>query len=181
MRRAGGRMRIARLLLVVLALYPGWAVASEWGGIEPGASTVQEVRQRYGAPSKELRPKVEGYDTIQLVYEGDRAPSGINKMTVDCGVLTAGGYKPDMVRLLTLEPKPGIFGRLTVVQGWGIPDGLGSNPDGSTTMVWRSGLLVTLDNEGENAVLMIFSMPQPNLPIKGDQPAPVPGAPAAPR
>ena len=45
-------------------------------------------------------------------------------MTVDYGLLTPQGYKPTVVRVLRLEPKPKIFGRNTVIQAWGVPDGI---------------------------------------------------------
>jgi len=174
-------------LLLALLLLPWPAAASEWGGIEPGVTTVEQVRERYGPPSKETRAKVEGYDTLQWLYEGASAPAGMSKMTVDFGLLMQSVYKPSIVRLLTIEPKPAIFGKGTVVLGWGIPDGLADNPDGTVSMFWKDGLIVTLDREGENAVLMIFSLPQPGLPTSGPGPAspvpaaPQPGAPAAPR
>ena len=148
-------------LLLALALIAGPAAASEWAGIEPGVATVDQVRERFGPPSVETRPKIEGYDTLHWVYEGARAPGGITRMTVDFGLVAAGGYKPNLVRLLTLEPKPTIFGKQTVIQGWGVPDGIADNKDGSSTLVWKDGLLVTFDKEGKDAVSMIFSLPQP--------------------
>ncbi len=174
-------------LLLALLLLPTPAAASEWGGIEPGVTSVEQVRERYGPPSKETRGKVEGYDTVQWLYEGANAPAGMSKMTVDFGLLIQSAYKPSIVRLLTLEPKPAIFGKGTVVLGWGIPDGLADNPDGTVSMFWKDGLIVTLDKQSENAVLMIFSLPQPNLPTPEPGPAssppaaPQPGAPAPPR
>ena len=125
--------RLALLLALVLLAVP--AAAADWGGIEPGVTTVEQVRERYGQPSKETRPKIEGYDTLQWVYEGDRAPAGIARMTVDFGLLTAGGYKPNLVRLLTLEPKPIMFGKNTVIQGWGVPDAIADNKDGTSTLI----------------------------------------------
>jgi len=162
--------RLALLLALALLAVP--AAASDWGGIQPGVTTADRVRERYGEPSKESRPKVEGYDTLQWVYEGDRAPPGIVRMTVDFGLLTAGGYKPNLVRLLTLEPKPLMFGKGTVIQGWGIPDGVAEHKDGSSTLIWKDGLLVLLDKEGSDSVSMIFSVPQPLT---------LPASPAAPK
>ena len=78
------RLLVALVLWSALAFAPpGWA--EEWGGIEPGVTTIEQVRARYGAPSKESRAKVDAYDTIQWVYEGPRAPGGIQKMVVDYG------------------------------------------------------------------------------------------------
>jgi hypothetical protein len=164
-------MRLVLALALVLVAVP--AAASEWGGIEPGITTVAQVRERFGEPSKQTRPKVEGYDTQQWVYEGEQAPGGITRMTVDFGMLEGGAYKPNLVRLLTLEPKPLVFGRDTVIQGWGIPDGIQDNKDGSSTLVWKDGLLVVLDREKKEAVSMIFSVPQP-LSIAPSPAAPKP-------
>jgi hypothetical protein len=164
---------MARLVLLLALLVAPWpAAASDWGGIQPGVTTVEQVRERYGQPSKESRPKVEGYDTLTWVYEGSGAPAGIARLTVDFGLLTAAGYKPGVVRIFTLQPKPLIFGRSTVIQGWGVPDGKADNPDGTVTLIWRDGLLVTFDKTGEEATSMIFSMPQPGLVPSSAAPAP---------
>jgi hypothetical protein len=157
-----------RALLVLLALGAcllgsEGARAEEWGGIDPGVTTLEQVQARYGAPSKETRAKTEGYDTVQWVYEGGRAPTGLERMIVDYGLLTPQGYKATMVRLLRLEPKAKIFGRNTVVQGWGVPDAI-SNQNGQDTFFYKSGLLVTLDKEGKEAVLLTFMPAQPDKP-----------------
>jgi hypothetical protein len=159
----------ALALLGILLTAPGGARAAEWGNIEPGVSTVEQVRARYGAPSKETRARVEGYDTLQWVYESDRAPDGLVRMTVDFGLLAQTGYKPPVVRLLKLEPKPLIFGRKTVLQGWGLPDGTGDQ-EGVRTFFYKEGLFVVFDKEGESAVAMIFSLPQPDAPEKSAPP-----------
>lgn len=141
----------------------GSAIAEEWGGIEPGVTTVDQVRARYGAPSKETRGKAEGYDTLTWVYEDARAPGGIHRMTVDYGLLTSQGYQPAVVRLLRLEPKPKIFGRNTVIQAWGVPDGL-TKQNEADVFFYRSGLLVNFDKEGDDAALLTFTLPQPVTP-----------------
>ena len=158
------------LALACLATLATSAWAADWGGIEAGVSTLEQVRERYGAASKESRAKVEGYDTMQWIYEGPRAPAGLIRMVVDIGLLTPAGYKPNVVRVFRLEPKPLIFGRNTVISGWGVPDGVATE-GGQTTFYYKIGLLVTFDTTGENAVVMNFTVPQP------DQPAP----PAPPR
>ncbi len=171
---------MARVLAVALALWSALALgapasALDWGGIEPGVTTIEQVRALYGAPSRESRAKVESYDTIQWVYEGARVPGGIQRMTVDYGLLTPQGYKQTVVRVLRLEPKPKIFGKNTVVQGFGVPDGV-SNQDGQDTFFYKFGLLVTFDKEGNEAVLLNFMPPQPDAPAA--RPAPArPGAP----
>jgi len=164
-----GRALGAGLVVLVLLAAPASSPAEEWGGIVPGETVLEQVRARYGAPSRETRAKVEGYDTMQWVYEGDRVPEGLHRMTVDFGLLTPQGYKPSVVRVLRLEPKSKIFGRNTVMQAWGVPDGSGAEGD-QEIFFYRSGLIVTFEKEGPFAVLMTFTPPQPD-----------PTAPAAPR
>jgi len=149
--------------LVLLALLLGiadFAGASEFGNIEPGVTTMDQVRELYGKPSAETPGKVEGYDTMQWVYDRSQAPEGLVRMIVDFGMLTPAGYKPTVTRLLTLEPKPNIFMKKTIIDGWGLPDGEGSR-DGVLTFFYREGLLVLFDKEGQDAERMIFSIPQP--------------------
>jgi hypothetical protein len=136
------------------------ALAEEWGGIEPGVTPMQEVRARFGAPSKETHSKVEGYDTTEWVYEDALAPVGIERMTVSFGILTSQGYKATLVRVLRLEPRHLIFGRATVIQAFGVPDGISTQND-QEIFFYKSGLLATLDKEGVGAVLLIFTPPQP--------------------
>lgn len=141
----------------------GTAAAEEWGGIEPGVTTTDQVRARYGAPSKETRGKAEGYETAEWIYEDVKAPGGIQRMTVDYGLLTRDGYKQTVVRLLRLEPKPKIFGRNTVIQAWGVPDGL-SKQNEADVFFYRSGLLINFDKTGDEAMLLTFTPPQPDPP-----------------
>ena len=68
------------------------------------------MRERYGAPTKETKQKVETYDTTTWIYEGPKAPVGMTRMMVDLGILKTDGFKPDLVRVFVLEPKPSIFG-----------------------------------------------------------------------
>lgn len=168
---ARGLAALALWSALALAVTPA-ARAEEWGGIEPGVSTIEQVRARFGAPSKESRAKVDNYDTIQWVYEGARAPAGIQKMTVNYGLLTPQGYKQTVVRLLSLAPKPTVFGRSTVIQAFGVPDGR-SNQNGRDTYFYRSGLIVTFNEAGNEAALLTFTPPQ--------APTPAPGTPAAPK
>jgi hypothetical protein len=167
---------IARALLTGLAVVgllvgPTGAGAEEWGGIEPGLTTIEQVRARYGAPSKETRAKEQGHDTIQWVFEGARAPGGIERMTVDYGLLTPQGYKQTVVRAFRLEPKPKIFGKNTVAQAWGPPDAIGSQND-QETFFYKSGLVVIFTKDGTDTVLMTFTPPQPDAPAR-----PAPAAP----
>ena len=174
------RLLLARTLfaLALLVVVSVPSMAAEWSNIEPGNSTTEQVRDRFGSPSKETRPKVEGYETVEWVYEGDRAPAGMIRMTIEFGLLSPSGYKPSVVRLMKLEPKPFIFGRETIVQGWGVPDGV-SDKDGVKSFFYQSGLFVIFDPEGLTATTMIFAVPQPETPAAGGSSAPSP--PAAPK
>jgi hypothetical protein len=155
--------RILLLIFLTLLASPALISAADWGGIDAGVTTLEQVRERYGVPSKETRAKVEGYDTVQWTYEGPRAPAGLLRMVVDFGLLTPAGYKPNVARLLRLEPKPHIFARNAVINGWGVPDGI-STENGQTTFFYKIGLLVTFGKDGENAVVMNFTLPQPDTP-----------------
>ena len=134
----------------------------------PGTTTTDGVRERWGAPSRETKQKVEGYDTTRCIYEGDRAPSGLKRMTVDFGLLAPDGYRPNIARLLTLEPKPGIFGHNTVLDGWGDPDGFTGKQGENLSLYFRDGLLVFFDKD-DFAVQMVFSAPQPAAQGQGER------------
>ena len=157
----------AALALLVALASP--VAASEWREIKPGESTMTDVRARFGAPSRETAQKVEGYDTVQWVYEGARAPAGMLKVTIDFGLKTPARYNKDVVRTFTLEPKHDVFNRRLVLYGWGPPDRLGKQGD-SEFFLYREGLLVYFDKTGEQAVTMTFTPPQP-LP---EDPRPTP-------
>ncbi len=154
--------RAVAWLALVLALVglPLAVSAADWSGISPGTSTRETIRERYGAPSREARQKVEGYDTAQWIYDGMRAPTGMKRMTVEFGLLTPGGFRPGVVRYFVLEPKPGVYDRRTVVNGWDFPDGVGEE-GGRQVFFYKAGLKVTFDAE-DNALSMIFTLPQPD-------------------
>jgi hypothetical protein len=167
-----------RLIVAVLGLaLAAPAFAASWGGITPGETTLEQVRERYGAPTKETRPKVDNYDTTRWVYEGDKVPSGLNRMVVDFGILRPDGFKPNLVRVFTIEPRPTIFALQTVVDGWGAPEYAGEH-DGVPTMVYEEGLVVVFDKKTLWADSLTFTVPQP-LPVAPKAGA-APGAPAAP-
>jgi hypothetical protein len=157
------RALLAAIAMAGLLLSRGSVSAEEWGGIDPGVSTVDQVRARYGAPSKETQAKADGYDTLRWVYEDARAPGGIERMTIDFGLLSPQGYKPTVVRVLRLEPKPKVFGRNTVIQAWGVPDGITKHNE-MDVFFYKSGLLVNFDREGDEAALLTFTLPQPGTP-----------------
>lgn len=176
------RVRVVAIVVGLVVAGPLAAWASSWGGIEPGVTTGEQVRERFGAPSKETTQKVEGYDTTTLVYEGDKAPSGMVRMTVDVGVLKPDGFKANLVRVFVLEPKPTIFPLQAVVDGWGLPTAAGEQ-GGFPTMLFDSGLIVVFEREGQFASSMTFVVPQPfQAPTAGATPgaASTPGAAATP-
>ena len=156
-------LAVTLLLAVGVALWPPVAGALDWGGIEPGVTTAEQVRERYGPPTKETKRKVEGYDTFEWLYESRQAPVGFIRMTVDFGLLTPSGYSASVVRVLRLEPKPFIFGRDTIVDGWGVPDQMGVK-DEREMFVYRAGLVVIFDKSGVLATSLYFSVKQPDQP-----------------
>lgn len=172
---------MAVVVAFALAL-PAAAGAASWGGIYPGETTLEQVRERYGAPSKETRQKVESYDTTTWIYEGAKAPGGINQMVVDFGLLKPDGFKPNVVRVFVLQPKPTIFAVQTIVDGWGLPAAAGEQ-SGFPTMLYEEGLLVVFDKNTLWADSMTFTLPQPlpQSPAAGAKPAPAsaPPKPAA--
>ena len=152
-------MRLAAMLALLVVLASP-AAAAEWREIKPAETMMTEIRARFGAPTTAKPQKIEGYDTMQWVYEGPRAPVGMNKFTIDFGLKTATTYNKDVVRTFTLEPKHDVFNRRIVLYGWGPPDRLGKQGD-IEFFLYRDGLLVYFDKTGEQAVTMTFTTPQP--------------------
>ncbi|MBM3220538.1 MAG: hypothetical protein FJZ38_18025 [Candidatus Rokubacteria bacterium] len=157
------RLVVAGALLAATLALAAAVDSAEWSTVRPGETTQAAVRARFGAPSTVTSEKLEGYDTTRWLYEGAQAPTGAKKVTIDFGLLTPQGYKPDVVRQMLLEPKPGIFTRKTVLDGWGEPD-IASVERGRKFAAYRSGLVVYFDKEGVNAEQMYFTPPQPPAP-----------------
>jgi len=148
-------------LALILPLVTAWcAVAAEWGTIEPGTSTMENVRARFGPASKTSVQKQDGYDAAQWIYEGAAAPTGFTKFTVDFGLLTPLGFRADVVRDFSLAPKPGVFNRRTIINGWGVPQRVGRDGD-FEVFLYPAGLLVYFARDGWEAQLMVFTPPQP--------------------
>jgi hypothetical protein len=152
------------LFVIVAPVRP--AVAAEWNTIRPGISTMEAVRARFGPASKRSVQKLEGYDAAQWVYEGAAAPPGITRLTVEFGLLTLLGFRADLVRDFSLVPKPGIFTRQTILNGWGVPMRVGREGD-AEVFLYQAGLLVYFAKDGWDAQLMVFTPPQPLI----DEPA----------
>ena len=161
-RRSGSEAvrRLAALALAVALLAPAAGVrAEQWGAIVPGESTMAAVRALRGRPTRTATEKVEGYDTAQWVYDADQAPPGITRLTIDFGLKTASGYQPELVRSFKLEPRPGVFDRTLVLQGWGPPAGVGQ--DGEVEFIfYKEGLFVYFAKDGFQVTSMVFTPPQ---------------------
>lgn len=176
-----------RVVACVLALtwvaatltLPGTAAAADWNGIEPGVTSAEAIRTRYGAPSKEVKQKVDNYDTIEWTYEGERAPGGFQRMVIEFGILLPSGYSPNTVRVLRLDPRRFIFTKDMVVSGWGEPDRATTEND-RDIFFYASGLLVTFDKDGVMATSMYFTVKQPDSAPRPAAPAPAPAKPSPP-
>jgi hypothetical protein len=166
--RAMTRRRGSWLALVVL-LFAGAAGVPlraahglEWGLIDPGHTTMDAVRDRYGTATETSTQKIDGYDSARWVYEGAQAPVGMERMVVDFGLLTPEGYRSQMVRSLLLHPKPGAFNRDLVVQGWGQPTGVGEQ-SGAPAFMYEEGLFVSFDQDAWEVKSMLFT-PKQTIP-----------------
>ena len=149
----------ALALALVLAALPAVAHAAEWDTIRPGETTQEAVRAQLGQPTKVTSAKVEGYDSVEWLYEGAQAPRGITRVSVSFGLLTPKGYRNDLVRIVKLAPEWGVFPRNTVLMGWGAPQRVGKEND-NEVFFYESGLLVYFEKQGRMAETMIFTPPQ---------------------
>ena len=165
--------RVAWLAVGFIALglaLGGSPVAGEqWGGVEPGVSTMPMVRGLRGSPTRTVRQKVDGYDTAEWIYEDAKAPPGIRRMTVAFGLKTADGYRPELVRSFKLEPKAGAFDKDWITAGWGAPSGVGQDGD-NEFFFYKEGLFVYFDQDGHGVRSMLFTPPQ--LPPADASPQP---------
>jgi hypothetical protein len=159
------RTRLALIAALVLGVLVAPVGAAEWGLIRPGVSTTETVRARYGAPSKVEKQKIDNYDTENWIYEKAKAPTGIERMTVEFGIVQADKYRGDIVRALRLQPHPGTFNRGVITNGWGFPDRMGREGE-NDIFLYRDGLLVYFEPSGWNAQLMVFTVPQPRDPTE---------------
>lgn len=164
--RAGRTVLASAGLLGVVLL--GAAHGAEWGLVDPGRTTMTEVRAHHGAPTRATTQKVDGYEAAQWTYEGAQAPAGMTSMTVDFGLLSEGRYRADVVRSLLLAPKPGVFTKSQVLTGWGQPSGVGQQA-GSPAFMYEEGLFVHFDGAGEQARSMLFT-PRQKMPPPTDAP-----------
>jgi hypothetical protein len=135
------------------------AGAAGWGAITPGETTRREVEARYGRPSRE-RAVTEGDVTAaEWTYSGDRAPQGLERMVVGFGLARPQGFAPEIVRSLTLYPKPRLFTALELMAGWGKPDAIGSEEQTGRLMMRYDAraILIVLDKSGQWAETIVFA------------------------
>jgi hypothetical protein len=147
------------VIAVVILATAVFARAAEWDSIVPGQSTFDTVRARLGEPGSRKTEKVEGYDTTEWIYEGERSPRGIRRLTVAFGILRPDGFKPNLVRTFRLEPSPGVFTEPTILAGWGPPSAAGREGD-FPALLYEDGLIVIFERDAYNVQQMIFTVPQ---------------------
>lgn len=152
-------MRVVALVAVLLALAAP-ASAAEWAAIAPGRSTAEDVRARFGSATRTAVEKLEGHDAAQWIYEGAQAPPGTQRVVVEFGLIVDGVYRKELVRALRIEPRPGVFTRRVILNGWGEPAHVAKEGDGDV-FVYPEGLLVYFDKEGWDPRLVLFTPPQP--------------------
>jgi hypothetical protein len=157
------RAALAPLVAVVVLAATLPATAAEWGDIRPGITNSAQVRGLYGAPTKTSTDKVDNYDTETWTYDEPKAPAGLKRLTVEYGLMLGDKYQPDVVRAFRIEPQPGGFTRRIIYLGWGNPDRVGR--DGNTDVfVYNEGMIVYFDDNGQDAKLILFTVPQPRDP-----------------
>jgi hypothetical protein len=160
------RWALSLALIVALLAPPGDVGAESWGGITPGETTRAGVESLYRRPSRERSTVDEGRTVVEWTYAEDRAPRGLVRMVVNYGLMSGERFVPDVVRSVTLYPKPHVFPLRTISTGWGEPDAIGTEEaSGRPSFHYRTrGLLVVFDKTGSWAELLLFG---PRLPAGG--------------
>jgi hypothetical protein len=134
------------------------AGAESWGGLTPGETTRAGVERLFGRPSRERTLVEEGRTVNEWTFAAERAPQGLERMVVSFGLMVQGRFAPDVVRALTLYPKPHVFSLRAITNGWGKPDAIGTEEaTGRPSFQYRAlGLLIILDKTGSWAELLLF-------------------------
>jgi hypothetical protein len=140
----------------------GPAASADWGGIQPGLSTRQNVETLYGRPSWERTVVEEKRSLLEWTYTGERAPKGVRQMVVSFGLNSASGFREDLVRALEIHPTPGVFTVESITMTWGKPQAIGTNQETGQTMIRYdgAGLLVVMNRRGDSVEVMLF-VPKP--------------------
>jgi len=157
--RRRARQTIGFLVVVATVAAAGRLGAESWGGLTPGETKQAGVEAIHGKASRE-RPLVEeGRTVAEWTYAGDRAPRGLERMVVTFGLMVDGRFAPDIVRSVTLYPKPHVFSLAAISNGWGKPDAIGTEEStGRPSFHYRSqGLFIILDKTGSWAELLLLS------------------------
>lgn len=138
------------------------AGAESWGGLTPGETVRAGVETLYGQPSRERTVVEEGRTAAEWTYAGERAPRGLERMVVTFGIGSGAQFTPDVVRSVTLYPKPHVFSLRVISNGWGPPDAVGTEEaTGRPSFHYRArGLLVIFDKTGAWAEFLLFG-PRP--------------------
>ena len=157
------RALVAVTCCVAALLVARSAVASEWGLLVPAQTTQTLVTGSYGAPTRTETVRMDGRDVQEWIYEGNQAPAGMRRLTIDFGVAAADGFHPEVIRQFTLEPNPAIFTMAMVVYGWGQPTRVGRRGE-TDWFFYQDGLVVYFNGGEPNAVMMVFSPPQASPP-----------------
>jgi hypothetical protein len=157
-RRALGLVVLGALLLASV----GDVGAESWGGMTPGETNRAGVERLYGRPSRERSMVEEGRTVTEWTYAGERAPQGLERMVISFGLDAGGRFSPDLIRALTLYPKPHVFSFRSVSSGWGPPDAVGTEEStGRPSFHYRTlGLLIIFDKTGSWAEFLLFGPKQ---------------------
>ena len=137
--------------------------AESWGGLAPGETTRTGVEALFGRPSRERTLVEEGRTVAEWTYAAERAPRGLERMVISFGFLLGGRFAPDVVRAVTLYPKPHVFSLRAITNGWGTPDAIGTEEaTGRPSFQYRTrGLLIILDKTGSWAEFLLFGPSRP--------------------
>lgn len=148
-------------VLVSLTMIGPVASAADWGGIQPGVSTTQDVEALYGPPVARRTVVEEDRSAPEWTYTGTRAPQGVEQLTVSFGLTGSSGFRADVVRAVTLYPRPRIFTVEGITAAWGKPDAIGTDQKTGQTLFRydAKGLLVVMHKSGEWVEVLLFTPP----------------------
>src|SRR5262249_14262082 len=137
------------------------AVAADWGGIQPGVSTSQDVEALYGPPVARRTVVEEGRSAPEWTYTGNRAPRGVEQLIVSFGLVGSSGFRGDLVPAVTLYPRPRIFTVEAITTAWGKPDAIGTDQKTGQALFRydTKGLLVVMHKSGEWVEVLLFTPP----------------------
>lgn len=159
------RRRLALAMGLALGLFAatGDVGAENWGGITPGETTRAGVEALFGRPSRERTLVEEGQTVSETTYAAERAPRGAERMVVSFGLLAGNRFVPDLVRSVTLYPRPRVFSIKAITNGWGTPEAVGTEEaTGRPSLHYRNaGLLIIMDKTGSWAEIMLFAPRSP--------------------